>query len=183
MNNNVRNLAKLILLPLLVFSFFYVFSCQDDSSTVEDPSIAQAEDTILVIDSTQSDSPSSDSIVAVDSLEDFSAIRDVQENIALVSNKQYIVKIDRLSNGQLRYISWSRPHQMSERPDLILLGGIRTQSGTWGREFRFKDSTLTYKVFVYPKRGPGKVDIVLSERGIKQKEMEMISLPDSLRSL
>ncbi len=185
MKKSIKNLVKLIVLPLWVFALFYIYSCQGEKPKETQPQEMLNEPEVVINTPMEDSLALEDSLqmLALDSLGEFSASKGVKENIALVQNENYIVKIDRLNNGKIRFASWELPQNMKERPNLIMMDGIRTQSGTWGEEYQFKDTTMKYKVFVYPEHGTGKVDIVLSQNGVKQKEIELDPISDSTLSL
>jgi len=57
---------------------------------------------------------------------------DVKRNVIHCDNKKFTIKIDRLKNGELRYLSWNKPKTISEEPDLILYDGKVEQQGSGG---------------------------------------------------
>ncbi len=66
--------------------------------------------------------------------------------------KEYIVRVDSLNSGELRYASWKRPKSMSDKPDVVIKGGKRYQHPVPPDElhpcddFRFENDGYEYIV-------------------------------------
>jgi len=48
---------------------------------------------------------------------------EVKNNVIHSENNKFVIKVDNLKNGDLRYISWNKPNTVSDEPDLILYNG------------------------------------------------------------
>jgi len=59
------------------------------------------------------------------------SIRQWNENVLIAKSDKLLIRIDQTDKG-LRYACWSKGHQMSEAPDLILLNGTEERQGTMG---------------------------------------------------
>lgn len=59
--------------------------------------------------------------------------------IRYFTTKDYIVRVDSLDNGDLRYASWKKPKTMSDIPDIILEGGMRRQYPCAPNEYKKDD--------------------------------------------
>ncbi|MGH2667039.1 hypothetical protein [Flavobacterium sp.] len=67
-----------------------------------------------------------------------------EENLYICRSEKLLVRIDRTSKG-IRYVSWSKGHQMSDQPDLILYNGIEENQGTMGGwTYTFHNGNWTY---------------------------------------
>lgn len=53
------------------------------------------------------------------------SLSDYNRLIRFFTTKDYIIRVDSLNSGELRYASWQKPKTMSDTPDIILRGGIR----------------------------------------------------------
>lgn len=51
------------------------------------------------------------------------ALYNYKELLKLTRSKDYIVRIDMLENGNMRYASWKMPKDISSEPDIIIIGG------------------------------------------------------------
>lgn len=65
--------------------------------------------------------------------------------VLYLTTKDYIVRVDSLSNKKLRYASWKRPKTMSDRPDIIIMGSKR-QIYEEDVVYRFVNSKFEYNV-------------------------------------
>ncbi len=69
----------------------------------------------------------------------------VEVNLIHCKNEKFTIKIDRLKNGDVRYISWNKPKTTTNEPDLILLSGSIEKQGTaGGYHFLFSHGTWQY---------------------------------------
>ncbi|MFD0964693.1 hypothetical protein [Pseudofulvibacter geojedonensis] len=57
---------------------------------------------------------------------------ETKSNIIHCENKKFIIKVDRLKNGGIRYTSWNKPKTISDKPNLLLYDGKIEQQGTGG---------------------------------------------------
>lgn len=62
--------------------------------------------------------------------------------ISYSTTKDYIVRVDSLNNGQLRYASWRKPKTMTDTPDIVLAKGIRRTFSAAANEYRRSDDFL-----------------------------------------
>ena len=70
---------------------------------------------------------------------------EVKNNIIYCENGKFSIKIDKLKNGDLRYISWNKPKSISNKPDLILYNGKIERQGTGGGyHYVFKSRDWSY---------------------------------------
>lgn len=70
-----------------------------------------------------------------------------RENILVAESDKFIIRLDVLADHTLRYASWSKPKNISEKPDLVLFKGEREFEGTDGPEvFAFKNSDWIYRL-------------------------------------
>lgn len=71
----------------------------------------------------------------------------VNRNWIYAENEKFIIKVDELSDGTIRYSSWSKPKEITETPDLTLTDGEVIRNGTGGGyDYIFKNNYWTYKV-------------------------------------
>ncbi|WP_041557402.1 hypothetical protein [Cellulophaga algicola] len=70
---------------------------------------------------------------------------EVENNIIHCENEKFIIKIDNLKNGNLRYTSWDKPKSIFNEPNLILYDGKIEQQGTGGGyHYVFKSDEWNY---------------------------------------
>ena len=75
------------------------------------------------------------------------ATLDIERNLAQGENKKFLIRVDRLSNGELIYRSWSKPKTIDDEPDLKLENGIIEKQGTGGGyHFIFSNGEWKYIV-------------------------------------
>lgn len=69
-----------------------------------------------------------------------------------ITTKDYIVRVDLLANGELRYSSWRKPGTTEENPDIVLTGGKKVHYEVASNqlhpcdEYRFKNGSYQYIV-------------------------------------
>ncbi len=68
-------------------------------------------------------------------------------NLYVCETDKYLFRIDSLVND-LRYISWNKPKSIADKPDLVLLHGMKVyEGGSMATPFySFKDNDLVYRV-------------------------------------
>lgn len=72
---------------------------------------------------------------------------EVKNNIIHCENEKFIIKVDNLNNGDLRYISWDKPKTVSDEPNLVLYDGKVEQQGTGGGyHYLFKNDEWNYVI-------------------------------------
>jgi hypothetical protein len=72
-------------------------------------------------------------------------ILDIERNLVQGENKKFLIRVDRLSNGELIYRSWSKPKTIADKPDLKLSNGVIDKQGTGGGyHFIFKNGAWKY---------------------------------------
>ena len=77
----------------------------------------------------------------------YPSINDWNENILVAESEKFIIRIDLLADNSLRYVSWSKPKSISDKPDLILFNGNQEFQGTAGGIlYTFKNSNWTYLI-------------------------------------
>lgn len=70
---------------------------------------------------------------------------EVQNNIIHCENEKFTIKIDRLKNDVIRYVSWNKPKKISDEPNLILYDGkIEVQGTGGGYHYIFKNGEWNY---------------------------------------
>jgi WD40 repeat protein len=90
------------------------------------------------------------------------SVRNWKENVIIGKSRNLIIRIDMTENG-LRYVSWSKGHNVSERPDLILINGVeKTDSVKRCRTWIFENEGWTYNIDDIEKSDSlGKCDLFL----------------------
>jgi hypothetical protein len=75
------------------------------------------------------------------------SIKKWKENIIVCKSENFLIRIDLMEDNTLRYISWSSPKTIRDKPDLILLGGNEEVHGEMGGEaFSFKNGDWIYMI-------------------------------------
>lgn len=74
-------------------------------------------------------------------------VQNWKRNILVCQSDEFLIRIDLLEDNQLRYISWSKTKNISEKPDLVLFNGKRDFQGTMGGvTYTFEDGDWTYTI-------------------------------------
>lgn len=84
----------------------------------------------------------------------------------LFETKKFLIRVDQLKDGSLRYASWSHGTPMSEKPDLVLMDGKKTED-----MFKFTNGKYAYNI--YRKETENELEIM--NRGkvlLKEKQKE-----------
>ena len=72
---------------------------------------------------------------------------EVENNIIHCENNKFIIKIDRLKNDDIRYISWNKPKTITDKPNLVLYNGkVETQGTGGGYHYIFKSGDWNYVI-------------------------------------
>ena len=70
-----------------------------------------------------------------------------QHNLKVCETDKFLIRLDEMAGGDLRYVSWSKPKTFKDKPDLILFGGESQQQGTMGGfTYTFKNKNWTYEI-------------------------------------
>ncbi|MDN3491730.1 hypothetical protein [Winogradskyella bathintestinalis] len=71
-----------------------------------------------------------------------------QENSIHSENSKFTIKIDKLKDGTLRYMSWNKPNTTSDRPSLVLYNGAIEQQNKYGLgyDYRFENGEYLYLI-------------------------------------
>ena len=64
------------------------------------------------------------------------------------NNKKFIIKVDRLKDGTIRYMSWNKPKTANDRPSLVLYNGEVEQQTKYGSgfDYRFQNGEYLYVI-------------------------------------
>ncbi|MDR0967688.1 MAG: hypothetical protein LBL75_02550 [Rickettsiales bacterium] len=77
----------------------------------------------------------------------YAYLQNFSENIATIQTKRYIIRIDEMQNGDLRYVSWKNK-TITDEPDLILYDGVYEHEGSWPNvSYTFRKDDYTYKIY------------------------------------
>ena len=71
-----------------------------------------------------------------------------EKNIVKAENKKFMIKVDRLKGGTIRYMSWNKPKTANERPSLVLYNGEVEQQTKYGSgfDYRFQNGEYLYMI-------------------------------------
>lgn len=70
---------------------------------------------------------------------------DLENTIIYCENEKFIIKIDNLKNGDLRYSSWDKPKSIATKPTLVLYDGkVENQGTSGGSHYIFKTGEWSY---------------------------------------
>ena len=76
------------------------------------------------------------------------AVVDIAENVAnniiTCDNKKYFIRVDKLTNGKIRYASWNKPKTTKNVPDLMLFDPTVDQLEEFGPRYLFYNKGWTY---------------------------------------
>lgn len=89
----------------------------------------------------------------------YPSVKNWKRNIFYSNAGKFLIRVDEMSDKTLRYTSWSSPKTISDKPDLILLGGDLKIEGTLGyRTYTFTNGKYAYQIIVDPIGGEGGKD-------------------------
>jgi hypothetical protein len=70
-----------------------------------------------------------------------------KELLLVLKSENFTIRIDLMEDNSARYISWSSPKKISDKPDLILLNGTYEYQGNMGSvTYTFRNGEWTYIV-------------------------------------
>lgn len=72
----------------------------------------------------------------------YSELREYECLELLFETEKFLIRVDRMKNGGLRYASWSHGTPMSEKPDLVLTDGKKTED-----MFKFTNGKYAYNIY------------------------------------
>ena len=122
----------------LVFIILITFSCKNSNNKKGLPN----NNSKLKINETNLDSTSKEF-----SVKQVEHKIEVKENILHCHNDKFIVKIDKLKNGEIRYNSWNKPKRIADEPNLTINNGkIEAQGTSGGFYYIFKNGKWKYVV-------------------------------------
>ena len=108
-------------------------------------------------------------------------LRNFDNEIAFLQTKKFKILLDYLSDGSIRYASWSKDKNISEKPDLILKNGVLKYDGTGGNHsYTFNNYNYKYQCVInvlVPDSYPDAfLNIYNGEENISRQRAEFISL-------
>ncbi|MPS74382.1 MAG: hypothetical protein E2590_14705 [Chryseobacterium sp.] len=78
----------------------------------------------------------------------FSSLKQYKSPVYKFTTKNYLIRIDELSNGKYRYASWKIGKKESTKPDLILANGeIRMEGSGGNHTITFKKDEFSYIIY------------------------------------
>ncbi|WP_430815493.1 hypothetical protein [Carboxylicivirga sp. RSCT41] len=91
-----------------------------------------------------------DEIINKNRLNIHESLRDFANPAYTLTTKKFIVRIDKMADGQYRYASWTANSDMTQKPDLVLFNGKMSYDGSGGNHsYQFKNGIYTYEVYVF----------------------------------
>ena len=89
-------------------------------------------------------------IISKNKLNIHESLRNFANSAYVLHTKKFIVRIDKMADGQYRYASWTANADMTQKPDLVLFNGKMSFDGSGGNHsYQFKNGIYTYEVFVF----------------------------------
>jgi hypothetical protein len=90
------------------------------------------------------------------------SLKTFESAIYQIKTKNFLIRIDQLSDGNYRYASWKMNQKQSEKPSIILDNGQRTPDGSGGNHFiTFTNKNFTYSVYIGMVREEGSSGVSL----------------------
>nr|WP_321222905.1 hypothetical protein [uncultured Psychroserpens sp.] len=73
---------------------------------------------------------------------------ELRENIINSENNKFIIKVDRLKDGSIRYTSWNKPKTKIDAPSLVLYDGEIEQQTKYGSgfDYQFQNGEFLYVI-------------------------------------
>ncbi|MFY0675264.1 MAG: hypothetical protein JXQ87_17850 [Bacteroidia bacterium] len=111
----------------------------------------------------------------------YTDLKDFEKPIHTLETEKFIVRIDLLENQKYRYASWSIESDISNKPDLVINNGERTNDGSGGNHyFTFKNGEYSYKVFV---NVMGTEDTPLFNLEVSKNDKVILNQPAELKQI
>jgi hypothetical protein len=133
-------MKKIIILVFTTVSLFYCSNSGKDNSTLERENELLKKE--LELEKREHEISSKE--IEIDN-QKFKVELNVSDNLIYCQNEKFIIRIDRMKDGDLRYISWNKPKSENELPGLILSnGGVEQQGTIGGYIFTFVNKEWTY---------------------------------------
>ena len=99
------------------------------------------------------------------------SVRKFKRPIFEWKTKSYIIRVDKIDDGDFRYTAWSIDKQLSDKPDIVLYnGGLHHQGSGGNHNYDFKNGKYIYRVDVNRlgkysyEEYPGTLDIYKAEK-------------------
>ena len=120
--------------------------------------ILSSKNELIIVVSSHSDSEKQylETLIEKDRQQLHESLRDYEKPGWIASAGKYRIRIDRMSNGKLRYASWNKDKPISAPADLVIIGGEHDGSRWWD-SFTFKNGEYTYNLWhnvMGPANGP-----------------------------
>ncbi|MCZ8023858.1 MAG: hypothetical protein O9294_19015, partial [Cytophagales bacterium] len=75
------------------------------------------------------------------------SVKPWKRNIYVCETDKFLIRVDLMQDNDLRYVSWSKPKHIKDKPDIILFNGVQEIQGTMGGvTFTFQNGEYFYKV-------------------------------------
>ncbi len=66
-------------------------------------------------------------------------------NVLVWESEKHLIRVDEIKDYKYRYVAWTKPKTISEKPDLMLFDGVIERQGTMGGwTYTFKNKDWTY---------------------------------------
>lgn len=76
------------------------------------------------------------------------SIKSFQRPVYKIVTKHYLIRIDKLSDDNYRYVSWKMNGNESSKPDIILTNGVKDYEGNGGNHvITFTTKNYSYKIY------------------------------------
>jgi hypothetical protein len=106
------------------------------------------------------------------------SVKQWESNVFVGKSKNLLVRVDRLSNGGLRYVSWSKGKPISQKPDLVILQGEEVHEGTMGSTFwTFSNNNWRYTIYNQESCEncvQSNYELVLEENGLEKSRIVLV---------
>lgn len=75
------------------------------------------------------------------------SVKPWQRNLYVCETDKFLIRVDQMDNSDIRYVSWSKPKHIEDKPDIILYHGVQEFQGTMGGiTYTFKNREYFYVV-------------------------------------
>jgi hypothetical protein len=106
------------------------------------------------------------------------SVKQWESNVFVGKSKNLLVRVDRLSNGDLRYVSWSKGKPINQKPDIVILQGEEVHEGTMGSTFwTFSNNNWRHTIFNQESCEnceQSNYELVLEENGLEKSRIVLV---------
>jgi hypothetical protein len=77
----------------------------------------------------------------------YQTVKEWKRNLIVCETDKFLIRVDIMEDDEFRYVSWSKPKKINDKPDLIVFKGVQDFQGTMGGvSYTFKNDGYYYQI-------------------------------------